>query len=117
MAESARGVVSFVMASLSFVGNRHPEPSGSRRTTLPLSFQHSPGQFLFRRGARLGVGAQNKKKAVGGAIFAEPEELSANLQVIHRAVSLSMTKPFVAHHCLFQKGPFNSEVQRADCWR
>ena len=25
--------------------NRHPEPSGSRRATPPLSFQHSPGQF------------------------------------------------------------------------
>src|SRR6516164_5330954 len=25
--------------------NRHPEPSGSRRATPSLSFQHSPGQF------------------------------------------------------------------------
>src|ERR1700732_2888985 len=33
------------MALLSFRGNPHPEPSGSRRATPPLSFQHSPGQF------------------------------------------------------------------------
>jgi RND family efflux transporter MFP subunit len=77
--------------------NRHPEPSGSRRATPPLSFQHSPGQFHGEREARRWRGqAPPQHRSNVKATFANDEEALWPGQFVNVRVELDVRRNVVA---------------------